>query len=186
MAGDALVPLEHHFLGLCLATESNRRKEWPLIAAVIQNRVRSNRYPNDFVSVILQRSQFSAFNAHTKSGRLSQSSIFDLVSRRVTKVPGGPALLVYAIDHAAKMIEADADGHRLNNLVTPQTLHYWSPVSLDPKTTHRDTQGFRAPYWWHTASRVYTPEGFDPERFRFAENVSLKGASDEKARRLAR
>lgn len=158
-----LVPLEHHVLGLCLVTESNLRKEWPLIATVIQNRVRSKRYPDTFVEVILQRSQFSAFNEVTKSGKLSGTSIFDLVARRVTKAPGGPLLLAHAIDHAAKMIEADADGHRISDLVSLETLHYWSPVSMVPKG--------RKPAWAPTASRLYTPEGIDPQRFVFAENV---------------
>jgi hypothetical protein len=172
MAGDALVPLEHHLLGLCLCTESNRRKEWPLIAQVIYNRVASPRYPDTAVEVILQRAQFSAFNPYTKSDhKMKPAEIFQAHFWKVAKPAGGAALLAYAIDHASKMVEADAEGQRISDLITPATLHYWSPVSLDPKTQHRDAEGFRAPYWWPTATRIYTPEGFDPERFRFAENV---------------
>lgn len=176
MAGpDPLVPLEHHWLALCLCTESNRRAEWPLIGAVIQNRVRSPRFHDTFPEVILQRAQFSAFNFWTARLQVhleaNRATIFDAVAKKVASSTGGAVLLAYAIDHAAKMIEADVDGHRISDLITPATLHYWSPVSLDPKTTHRDAEGFRAPYWWKQATRVYTPEGFDPERFRFAENV---------------
>jgi hypothetical protein len=165
MGVDALVPLEHHLLALCLATESNQRSEWPLIAAVIQNRVRSKRYPDTFPGVILQRSQFSAFNVATRKGfDASVSETWPWVFRQVAKSAKVDALLLaYAIDHAAKMIEADADGHRLSVLISPQTMHYWSPVSMKPAGSR--------PAWAPQASRLYTPEGIDPQRFVFAENV---------------
>lgn len=165
MSSDALVPLEHHLLALCLCTESNRRKEWPLIAQVIQNRVRSPRYPDTFPDVILQRSQFSAFNVATSKGfDASVQDTWPWVFRQVVKSAKVDALLLaYAIDHASQMIAYDENDQRLSDLITPQTFHYWSPVSMKPAG--------RAPAWAPQAYRIYTPEGFDPERFRFAENV---------------
>jgi hypothetical protein len=156
MAGDELVPLDHHWLALCLCTESNRRTEWPLIAAVIQNRVRSKRYPDDWVGVILQRSQFSAFNAFRQKG----ASLFRAM---MTTLRIDPLMMAYAIDHAALMLERDGDGHRISDLISPQTMHYFSPISMVPKG--------KAPAWAPSASRLYTPEGFDPQRFVFAEDV---------------
>jgi hypothetical protein len=169
MAGDALVPLDHHWLALCLCTESNRRTEWPLIAAVIQNRVRSKRYPDDWVGVILQPMQFSAFNAFTKNRLPVKSTIeletalFEGVASKVVRAFGGSVMLAHAIDHAALMLERDADGHRITDLITTVTHHYFSPVSMVPKG--------KPPAWAKSASRLYTPEGIDPQRFVFAENV---------------
>jgi len=158
---DALEPLESHWLALCLCTESNRRKEWPLIAQMIQNRVRSKRYPDTFVDVILQRSQFSAFNRWTGIDLVEVASPWTF--RQVFKgVKVDALLLAHAIDHAALMIEADANGHRISDLITPQTLHYYSPVSMP---------GGKEPSWAMTASRIYCPAGFDPNRFRFCEGV---------------
>lgn len=167
MAGDELVPLDHHWLALCLCTESNRRREWPLIAAVIQNRVRSSRYPDTFVEVILQPSQFSAFNPYTADADVRHrwrnlAALWLSVAATLTRKQ--LALhLAYAIDHAAKMLEADVDGHRISDLVSPATLHYFSPISMKPVGS--------APAWAKTASRLYTPAGIDPQRFIFAENV---------------
>lgn len=158
MASDALVPMEHHLLALCLCTESNHRKEWPLIAQVIQNRVRSSRYPDTYPDVILQRMQFSAFNEYTNPRMWAAPFLF-----RHLAAKQDPLLLAYAIDHAAKMIEADVDGHRISDLISPQTFHYWSPISMRPAGSK--------PAWAPQATRIYTPEGFDEQRFRFAEGV---------------
>lgn len=163
---EILVPQPHHWLGLCLVTESNVRKEWPLIAQVIYNRVASKRYPDTLEDVILQRSQFSAFNPWTGLPR-SRGFVWDGVGRAVCRAAGGSLLLAYAIDSAALMenlmTDQEAEVRRVSFDISPDTYHYWSPVSMA-------TKGKR-PAWAPSASRLYTPEGIDPQRFVFAENV---------------
>jgi hypothetical protein len=157
MSEDILQPQESHWLALCLCTESNRRREWPHIAQVIYNRVRSPRYPDTAVEVILQPMQFSAFNQYRRD--LAKRAIWKACAFRQDEI-----LLAYAIDHAARMVEADAEGQRISADITPNTYHYWSPVSMVPKG--------RQPAWVSSASWLYTPEGIDPNRFVFAENVT--------------
>jgi hypothetical protein len=164
MGVDPLTPQPHHWLGLCLVTESNQRKEWPLIAQVIYNRVDAKRFPDTVEEVILQPMQFSAFNGYTKSPE--QRLIWQ--SRRETyrhrALLQDQILLAYAIDTAARVEEEAHDqGQRISDEITSETYHYWSPVSMVPKG--------RRPAWAPSASRLYTPEGVDPERFVFAENV---------------
>lgn len=166
MAGEVIKPRPHHWLGLCLATESNRQAEWPLIGQVIYNRVASNRYPDTLEGVILQRSQFSAFNLWTKASA-PPADTWNAVAGRVCIQVGGALLLAYAIDAAARMDELMSDEaaevRRISFDITPETLHYWSPVSMVPKG--------RKPAWAPSASRIYSAPGIDPERFQFAENV---------------
>lgn len=161
---DILVPLEHHWLALCLCTESNRRREWPLIAQVIYNRVASPRYPDTAEGVILQRMQFSAFNPFTTKARVQWKPAY-----RFKMVFEGsaidPLLFVYATDMAAQIVglhDAEDTKTRISYDITPQTLHYWSPISM-PKG--------KRPAWAPSASRLYTPPGIDPDRFVFAEGV---------------
>lgn len=57
-------PTDLDWLALCLVTESNRPKEWPYIAQVIENRRKTGRWGDTYRSVILAPKQFSAFNSY--------------------------------------------------------------------------------------------------------------------------
>jgi hypothetical protein len=165
-------PLEvrpHHLAGLCLVTESNLPHEWPAVLQVILNRVASPRYPDTIEEVILQRKQFSRFNPWTTVKKWSPDKVAhvyrELVRADVFHQKIDPLLLVYAQD--CRVEEAgryqERTPWRVVSDVSPDTLHYYSPVSMVPKGS--------APAWAPTAKRLYTPPGIDPERFVFAEAV---------------
>jgi hypothetical protein len=150
-----LLPLPHHWLALCLVTESNRPPEWPYIAQVIANRASSKRYPNSLRDVIRQPMQFSAFNETIK---LADLQAFRGVFERHVK-PVGVVHYSHALDWAVDWVGALV----ISEAITLSTLHYWSPVSMRPRGSR--------PAWAKTAKRLYTPEGVDPDRFVFAEEV---------------
>lgn len=167
---------EHEWLGLCLITESSREDEWPYVAAVIYNRVRSTRYPDTYRDVILQPWQFSYFNPWTVPDKVwsrrktGETMISDYaIWRQVAEGKRNPLLLVRACVWSDAFIY-DLDGGRpfagtdaAEYDITPDTLHYYSPRSMVPAGTR--------PRWARQAKRLYTPEGVDPERFVFAEGV---------------
>lgn len=144
----------HHWLALCARTESDLAAEWPCIMWVIRGRVASPRYPDTYEAVILQPSQFSAFNGYGDRG--SRRVIFDTEARRFHA-----SEILAAADLAAEIVKAPASERP--GEITTQTLHYYSPVSMVPKGSK--------PAWAKSAKRLYTPAGIDPERFVFAEGV---------------
>lgn len=142
----------HHWVGLCCLTESNRPYEWPYIAWVIRNRLDSGKYKHTYEQVVLQPSQFSAFNKWQGTEPLT---IFQRVSRGYHSIE----LLFHAVDIARKVIESGD-----NDRPFPITVrHYYSPISMRPLG--------RKPPWYEQAKKVFTPEGLDPERFVFADGV---------------
>jgi hypothetical protein len=169
-------PLEvrpHHLAGLCLVTETNRPEEFPAILQVILNRVASPRYPDTVEEVILQRKQFSRFNALTvKTRRLRADTIYRMVVRediRDSRID--PLLLAHAQDFARDCFARGdltpgptrATMWIACTAISPQTLHYYSPISMVPKGS--------APPWAKTAKRLYGAPGIDMERFTWAEGV---------------
>lgn len=148
----------HHWLGLCLVTESNRPSEWPYIAWVVRNRLDSHRFRHTYEAVILQPSQFSAFNKWTAS----PSSVDPLlVFRHMVRGYTWVEQIFHAGDIALQVINAD----RKTSAPFPITVcHYWSPVSMRPLG--------RKPTWADSAKRLFTPDGIDPNRFIFADGVA--------------
>lgn len=146
----------HHWVGLCLVTESNRPEEWPYIAWVIRNRLDSHRFRHTYETVILQPSQFSAFNKWTVgAANINPLTIFRQMVRGYTWVER----IFQASDVALSVIRADR-----KDAPFPMTVcHYWSPVSMRPPG--------RKPPWASSAKRLFTPEGIEPERFVFADGV---------------
>lgn len=166
-------PLEirpHHLAGLCLVTESNLPHEWPAILQVILYRVASPRYPDTVEGVILQRKQFSRLNELT-GVTARPTLIYSIVAKAdIGSGKISPLLLAHAQDFCAWLYTAPSGGPwevTVTGLVcpdiSPETLHYYSPVSMVPKGS--------APAWAKTAKRLYTPPGIDPERFVFCEGV---------------
>lgn len=66
MSADAVLLLRRFVLALCVWREA--RGESPkgrrLVAQTIENRVQDKRWPDTYVGVITQRSQFSSFNSN--------------------------------------------------------------------------------------------------------------------------
>jgi hypothetical protein len=159
-----IAPTDQDWLALALVTESNRPEEWPFIAQVIENRVRSGRWGKSYRDVVLARLQFSAFNVFTDppgDPHLGTRLMFGVMARRED------ALLLM---HAAAFVEAGEPRAGLSGIqlwageISDATLHYFSPVSMKPPGSK--------PAWAATAKRLYTPGGVDPERFIFAEGVT--------------
>lgn len=143
-------PMDLDWLALCLVTESNRPEEWPAIAQVIENRLKTGRWGKTLRDVVLAPMQFSAFNRYMPPDpRRGTPGMFRTMAR------SEDALLLM---HAAR---GDWSGPWAG--ITKETLHYYSPVSMKPPGSK--------PAWAAQAKRVYTPPGIDPERFVFAEGV---------------
>lgn len=150
-------PAPHHWVGLCLVTESNLMHEWGYIAWVIRNRVDSGRFKHSYEQVILQPWQFSAFNKWTTmKDKADPMTVFRLMSRGYY----WSERLFHAVDVAREVIHADRD---MEAPFSINVCHYWSPVSMRPPGS--------APKWKDDAKRLFTPEGVDPNRFVFAEGV---------------
>lgn len=149
-------PASHHWVGLCCLTESNRPYEWPYIAWVIRNRLDSGKYKHTYEQVVLQPSQFSAFNKWQETEPLT---IFQLVARGYHSIE----LLFHAVDIAAKVIYTPPDSASASRPFPTTVRHYFSPISMRPLGSK--------PSWYGQAKRVFTPEGLDPERFVFADGV---------------
>jgi hypothetical protein len=149
-------PTDLDWLALCLCTESNRPEEWPCIAQVIENRLKSGRWGKTYTSVVLARSQFSAFNAHTRAPfpkREDDPTFLSDVFRSMTHAQDALLLM-----RAAAFVGSAGPGDYWTSTVSRETLHYYSPASMKPPAAAQ-------------AERLYTPPGLDPERFVFAEGV---------------
>lgn len=149
-----MTPTDQHWMALLLCTESNRPIEWPFLARVAMNRVIGPMFPDTIEGVVLQRMQFSAFNAYTKSKVRPHESIFRAVFEDHVK---DPVLFAHAVEYATSSRFDEAPE------ITPDTCHYWSPRSMVPPGAQ--------PPWAPSARRLYTPSGIDPDRFVFAEGV---------------
>lgn len=173
--------------GLCALTETNRPEEQEYVLWVIRNRAESPRFPETYEDVVLQRKQFSAFNAFTGEQRAHWPAerVFDEVA---TDHP--PRVLLAAIHLAEKALAADDDTTQNPfvpsfappgvEVVRPDweppyapgrippsdpraVMHYYSPVSMKPAGS--------SPVWAKSAKLLFTPPGIDPARFVFAEAV---------------
>lgn len=151
----------HHWLGLCLLTESNRPEEWPYVAWTIRNRVESGRFRHTYESVILQPMQFSAFNKYTKTDSKIGYSGFSPVQIFRDKARG--YTYIEALFHAVDLAEYVISQPRSEAPFPITVCHYWSPVSMVPRGS--------APNWAKSAKKLFTPVGIDPQRFVFAEGV---------------
>lgn len=149
----------HHWLGLCLLTESNIEKEWFYIAWVIRNRVESGRFRHTYEATILQPMQFSAFNKYTNGtpnyGKLTPVQIFRDKARGYTHIEA----LFHAVDLAKDILSLP----RTEAPFPITVCHYWSPVSMVPRG--------KKPAWASAAKRLFTPKEIDPNRFIFADGV---------------
>lgn len=148
-----MTPEDQDWLALCLCTESNHPEEWPYIAQVIENRLKSGRWGKTLRDVILAPMQFSAFNPFTgkpPDPHLGSAAMFAAMARREDTL----------------MLMRASRGEWFGPWagITPSTTHYYSPVSMVPTG--------RKPAWAASASRLYTPDGVDPQRFVFAEGVA--------------
>jgi hypothetical protein len=156
-------PTDLDWLALTLVTESNRPNEWPAIAQVIENRRRTGRWGSTYKSVCLAPMQFSAFNGLTGKGVRPET----LGAAAWTRMAKEESLLL--VVHAAVMTYGHSDNLNQHSatvftgMITPATLHYWSPVSMHPTGSK--------PAWAGSAKRVYCPPDMDPERFQFCEGV---------------
>lgn len=168
-------PSDLHWIILCLATESDRPDEWPPIAQTIENRRLSGRWGHTYRDVVLARKQFSAFNEFTvlSRARITERSIFENAARALRDSVRliEAAIYVRTVDtnHDTR---AGSRGGTFDPRISPTTLHYYSPVSMKPPGS--------APIWAAVdesgkplhATRLYTPDGIDKNRFVFAEGVA--------------
>lgn len=145
---------EIDWLGLAIRSESDQPHEFLAIGWTIRNRVWARRFPNTYRDVILQRKQFSYFNAWTGYPDKPEA----IWEKAVQGYAGGPGLDA-ATECAAHVIAAPAWAAPFG----PDVLHYYSPVSMKPKGS--------APPWAKTAKRLFTPSGIDPARFVYAAGV---------------
>lgn len=151
-------PSAEQWLGLLLVTESARDYEWPAIATVVLNRVRSRRFPGTVEAVILQPSQFSRFRdwrvelAEGGPGAVWDAAMAWLHTR---PRPRDLALLPAATDTAARMIAGDVAPP-----LGPSVIYYYSPRSMVPPHS--------VPSWWFAeVEREIVLPGIDPNRFRW-------------------
>lgn len=167
-------PTDLDWLALCLVTESNRPDEWSAIAQVIENRRRTGHWGSTYKSVVLAPMQFSAFNVLTGSrGDVRPETLGSRVFERLAKEES-PLLLMHSAIWVYRAVRLIAPGtiETIYPPITPATLHYYSPVGMRPVGS--------APFWAAIdakgkplhAKRLYTPDGIDPERFVFAEEVA--------------
>lgn len=147
----------YHLVGLCLWTESGLEHEWGPILQVILNRNLSPKYPDGLKAVVLQPYQFSAFNNYTKYGHVN--TIFDAMIVDYSR-KHSPAILCHAIDFARERL---SNVNWEDSRVSRDTLHYFSPISMNPPGS--------VPSWFKFAERSYTPAGIDPKRFVYCTGV---------------
>lgn len=152
-------PTDLDWLALCLVTESNRPNEWPYIAQVIENRRKTGRWGQTYRTVVLAPMQFSAFNPWTK--RHAADNFPDL---HVFAMVGGNESVLLLMRAAALIADNSNPQDSFSLVISPTTLHYYSPVSMKPAGSK--------PAWAASAKRLYTPSGIDQERFVFAEGVA--------------
>jgi len=144
------------WLGLVARSESDFPHEWQPIQWVVRNRIASKRYPNTFQGVITQPRQFSYLN-------------------QFNHLANDEAIYEAAIDGYA----GDMEGWGENNLdkavncayhvlglpryrapFSHNTFWFWSPISMRPKGSDPA---------WSKDLRIFTLDGIDPQRFKFAE-----------------
>ncbi|HKV10722.1 MAG TPA: cell wall hydrolase [Thermoanaerobaculia bacterium] len=150
---------EAEWLALCLASESNEPREWPLIAWVIRNRVESARYPETYRGVVLQPKQFSYFNALTAG---PENRSLELIWTEAMKGYAGDIYRRHSEELTA-CARAVIQAPNWRRPFGPDVMHYYSPISMKPRGS--------APAWAPKAKRLFTPSGIDPQRFVFAAGV---------------
>lgn len=158
------------WLALCLVTESNEPSEWVYIAWCIRNRVLSDRYPTNVRDVVLQRRQFSHFNAFEQSikdmrmGKLSELSLYQRVMAGIGDTSHVRRLSADLVDIAKQCADEILREGIWRRPFSGKVMHYYSPISMIPKGSE--------PAWASDATRRFTPGSIDPERFVFAEGVA--------------
>jgi hypothetical protein len=134
---------------LCALTECGYSPtEWPYVLKVIFNRVESPSYPDTVEGVILQKKQFSRFNAFTNR---DPDHVFPQLATFYN-----PNHLVEAAA-CAVWVASLPEGE----LLPPTVLHFWSPQSMVPK--------WSAPSW-ASKMRWIVPAGIDARRFIFGDS----------------
>lgn len=134
------------WLARAIYSESKREYEQRLVAWVVRNRVESERYPDTYREVVLQRSQFSGLHPTDRQYWLN-------ISREYTH--GGMGWDT-ALSIAEEVYNADASERPISALVT----HFYSPVSV--RTT---------PAWARDKAPAYTVEDITGTRFAFYANI---------------
>ena len=135
---------EHEMVGICCLSEcGNNPHEWPYIAQVIYNRVRSPKFPDTVCKVILQPYQFSAFN--------DDEGFDDVVAG------WGPGTIQAAVACAQWVSYSNI---QQLPILPPTVLHFWSPQSMQPR--------WSAPSW-ASGMKWIVPPGIDSRRFIFGE-----------------
>ena len=155
-------PTEADWLAVCLVTESNQPDEWPFIAWCVRNRVDSKRYPGTVRDVVLQRWQFSHFNAFRSFKGDDEELLEAVLAGKGTDEnvkPLSRSLYALAQKAAREFLEEPVWRRPFG----PAVCHYWSPVSMRPRGAK--------PKWAPQAKRLFTPSGVDPDRFVYAEGV---------------
>jgi len=143
------------WLALLLRSEANLQHEWWPVGWVVRNRVESEKFPDTYEGVILQRMQFSYFNGWTSAG-IAPDRIF-VEAQRGYAGPTEPLSLA-----CAKAILATPRWHAPFGRAV---LNYWSPVSMLPQGS--------LPAWDFSHLRCFELSGIDPYRFIFGETVKV-------------
>jgi hypothetical protein len=145
-------------LALLLVTESDRPEEWPFIAQVVLNRVRTTGYPDTLEGVIYQRYQFSFYNPWTKA-KLPHEDVYQ--KARQQKGARATRLSVARVCAEAMLAMPPAC-----ELLPRGTVNYWSPVSMLPK-------GSLPRGWNWNILRCFTVPGIEASRFVWAQTVEV-------------
>jgi hypothetical protein len=155
-------PSPADWLALCLVTESNQAHEWPCIAWTVRNRMAARRYPDTVRDVVLDRKQFSHFNAFLGFVGTEAELLEAVLAGKATKgkvKPLSRELYALAQQAAADLLEEPVWRRPFG----PTVCHYWSPISMRPRNSR--------PTWAPQAKRLFTPSGIDPGRFIYADGV---------------
>lgn len=169
-----LQPTPARWLGAVLRSESDRPVEWPLLAAVICNRVKAKGWPDTLVGVLRQRWQFSALNSTAHMG--DDEAWIRLLDTYAGESVGDPENdLVEAIACAEHFLRLPRWSWPV--AMGPGVCNYYSPESMKPP--------YRVPDWNWLTLRAFTVPGIDPARFVFAETVSPRHPHADNVREVA-
>ena len=152
------------WLALCMASETSRPTEWPLVGQVLRNRRDDPAFPSTYQEVVLQRRQFSYFNWAERSA-MGSEEIFWRSVRPDDRLPRPPYWLwrrIFAAYEVALVIDdlglADPVFGYGENILAG-CLWFYSPRSMVPRGVK--------PSWWDAQCETVPVPGLDPDRFTF-------------------
>lgn len=173
--------LDLRWAALCAASESAVPLEQRYILGVVFNRRRTGyRGKRTLKEVVLDPKQFSHFNAWDGEATIFEYYMLGSTATRQRLTRPLDKEFWPALDLALEVSEINASALRLEahparllevsardgstDRLSPLVRHFYAPRSMRPAGSR--------PAWASTASRLWTPEGVDPDRLVLAEGVA--------------